>query len=130
LRSVEYNPAYPVLADLLERHVTPLAGTMMRSPFPAQDLEQLRATLAGAGFKDVRIRVVIGSARYPSAEEFVRREAASSPLAGPLGGLSPEVRQALIDDLAAALRDSSRFARRESRPPRQRRRRSGNGGLR
>jgi len=99
------NPAYLVLADVLERHVNPLAGTMMRSPFPAQDLEQLRATLAAAGFKDVRIRIVIGSARYPSAEEFVRREAASSPLAGPLGALSPNVRQALIHDLGAALRD-------------------------
>ena len=45
------------------------------------------------------------SVRYPSAEEMLRREAASSPLAGPVGALGPAARAALIGDLEAALRD-------------------------
>ncbi len=42
--------------------------------------------------------------RYPSAEEFLRWEGASSPLAGPIGALSEDAREALIRDLGQALR--------------------------
>src|SRR5215208_6012866 len=46
----------------------------------------------------------IAPVRYPSAEELLRWEGASSPLAGPIGALSEEVREALIRDLGRALR--------------------------
>ena len=41
--------------------------------------------------------------RYRSPEEFLRREAASSPLAGPIGALSGDVREALISELGEEL---------------------------
>jgi len=47
----------------------------------------------------------VSSVRYPSAEEMLRREAASSPLAEPVGALSPAARAALVRELEDALRD-------------------------
>jgi ubiquinone/menaquinone biosynthesis C-methylase UbiE len=104
LRSVEHNPGYHLLADALERHVGPEAGAMMRSPFPSLSGDELRELIVGAGFQDVRIFLGIGPVRYPTVEEFLRWEGASSPLAGPIGALKDDVRAALIHDLGEALR--------------------------
>jgi ubiquinone/menaquinone biosynthesis C-methylase UbiE len=104
LRPIEHNPGYSLLAEAFERHVGPDAAAMMRSPFPSLSTDQLRDLIAGAGFRDVRIVLGIGPVRYPSAEGLVRQEAASSPLAGPIGSLTNEVREALIRNLGEALR--------------------------
>lgn len=104
LRSIEHNPGYVALAETLERHVGADAGAMMRSPFPRLSTDGLRGLVAGAGFRDVRILIGIGTVRYPSAEEFLRQEGASSPLAGPIKALSDGVHEALIQDLRESLR--------------------------
>jgi hypothetical protein len=78
---------------------------MMRSPFPAGDAAELRELVTSAGFHDVRIRIVVATARYPSPAELVLWEAASSPLAGPIGALDEDDRQALIGDFASEIRD-------------------------
>ena len=104
LRSIEYNPGYRLLAEALERHVGANAGSMMRSPFSSLNADDLRDLITGAGFRDVKIFLGIGPVRYPSAEELVRWEGASSPLAGPIGALTDDVRTALIRDVGEALR--------------------------
>lgn len=103
LRSLAFNHTYAVLADTLAAHVGDDAAQMMRSPFPEWDDSDLRALIQDAGFQDVTITNHISSVRYPSTEEFLRREAASSPLAGPLGSVSSDVRTALLADLGEAL---------------------------
>jgi ubiquinone/menaquinone biosynthesis C-methylase UbiE len=107
MRSIEHNPGWGALADALERHAGAEAGAMMRSPFPDWESTVLHELASGAGFEDVRVSTVVASARYPSPAELVRWEAASSPLAGPLGALEPERREALIADVAAALREQT-----------------------
>ena len=104
LRSIEHNPGYRLLAEALEQHVDPDAGAMMRSPFPSLSADELRDLITGAGFRDVRIFLGVGPVRYPSVEEFLRWEGASSPLAGPIGALRDDVREALIRDVGEALR--------------------------
>jgi SAM-dependent methyltransferase len=42
--------------------------------------------------------------RFPSTEEFLRRQVAGSPLAGPIGALDAEAQAALTRDLDRALR--------------------------
>ena len=76
---------------------------MMRSPFPSWSADELREFFSGAGFRGVQVRIEVMSVRYPSAAEFLRREAACSPLAGPLGALSAASRAALIEELDQAL---------------------------
>lgn len=105
LRSLAHNPAYLLLADALARHVGEEAAAMMRSPFSSLSTAELRDLVSDAGFREVRILIGIGPVRFPSAEEFVRREAASSPLAGPLGSLDEATRQALLREVAERLRE-------------------------
>jgi hypothetical protein len=104
LRSTEHNPGYRLLAEALQRHVGPDAGSMMRSPFSSLSADELRELITGAGFGEVRILLGIGPVRYPSAEELLRWEGESSPLARPIRGLSDGIREALIRDLGQALR--------------------------
>ncbi len=102
-RPLEYQPAYVILSEALERHIGDKAGTMMRSPFPAWEREDLRTLVQNAGFYNVSVTIEIGSVRYPSVEEFVRREAASSPLAEPLAAVDGEVRDELVHEVEHAL---------------------------
>ncbi len=102
-RPLEYHPGYVVLAEALERHVGEEAGVMMRSPFPPWDAEHLRTLAREAGLGDVAITIEVDAGRYPSVEAFVRREAASSPLAGPIAAVAPEVRDALVREVADGL---------------------------
>lgn len=104
LRSIEHNPGYRLLAEALERHVGPDAGSLMRSPFPSLSADELRDLITGAGFRDVRVILGIGPVRYLSAEELVHHEAASSPLAESILSLKDDVRVALIRDVGEALR--------------------------
>ena len=101
-RPLDYQPVYVVLADALARCIGDEAGEMMRSPFPAWDGDDLRTLLRDVGFDDVSVTIEIGSVRYPSTSEFVRREAASSPLAEPIAA----VEQAVRDELVQTVEDS------------------------
>lgn len=103
-RPIDFHGSYVTMADALERHVGEEAAAMMRSPFPPWDRTELRDLVREAGFRGAVITIGIGSMRYPSVAEFVRREAASSPLAGPLGSLERDVRDALIRDVGEGLR--------------------------
>nr|WP_227376695.1 methyltransferase domain-containing protein [Haladaptatus halobius] len=103
-RPIEFNPSYVTMADTLERHVGDETAAMMRSPFPSWGMDELRDLVKEAGFHDVSVTIGIESMRYPSPEEFVRREAASSPLAEPLGALKRVVREALVRDVEESLR--------------------------
>lgn len=104
LRSLEFNPAYSVLADALAAYVSDEAAGMMRSPFPSWDISDLRTLVPESGFREVTISIEISSLRYPSVEEFLRREAASSPLSGPLESIDSDSLEALLADLETALK--------------------------
>ncbi|MDQ3853105.1 MAG: methyltransferase domain-containing protein [Thermoproteota archaeon] len=103
MRPIKYNPAYVLLAETLERYAGSDAGTMMRSPFLPLSTNELRDLLKTAGFQYVRILIGIGPVRYPSVKEFLRREMASSPLAGQIKSLSDDVFGMMVRDLEATL---------------------------
>lgn len=103
-RPLERCPAYVHLAEALGRHLGPAAAAGMRSPFRDWSVDDLRGLLAGAGLREVRVRIEVSSVRYPSVSELVRREASSSPLAGPVAALSTAAREALLRELEEALR--------------------------
>ena len=56
-----------------------------------------------AGFENLSLHIEIISMRFPSPEEFLRREAASSPLAGEIEAMETDIRNQLIDDLNRSL---------------------------
>jgi ubiquinone/menaquinone biosynthesis C-methylase UbiE len=105
LRSIQFNPAYGILADELEKHAGVTAGAMMRSPFPDWDQRVIQQMIKSAGFTDISIQLDIISMRFPSPEEFLWREAASSPLAAEIESLDSETRRELVEGLNQSLED-------------------------
>ncbi|MGH2541446.1 MAG: methyltransferase domain-containing protein, partial [Ardenticatenaceae bacterium] len=103
MRPIAHNPGYLPLVEDLERYLGPDAGAVMCSLFSSLSRGELSDLIMSAGFQDVRILLGIGPVRYPSVAEFLRREAASSPLAGPVGSLRDDVHESLVRDLAGAL---------------------------
>lgn len=104
LRGLEHHRVYALLVDALRAHVGDAPAAMMASPFGFGDADRLRAVATDAGLHDVRVVIVPGSERFASVAELVRQEAASSPLAAELAAISPDARDAMVDDLAQRLR--------------------------
>lgn len=103
MRPNKHNPEYNLLADVLERHAGPEAGMMVRSTFLPLSINDLRSLLKSAGFHDVRILIGVGPVRYPSVNEFLRREMAGSPLAGQAKSWSYDLFRMIVHDLEIAL---------------------------
>jgi ubiquinone/menaquinone biosynthesis C-methylase UbiE len=103
-RSIELSPGFAVLADALTRHISPQAGALMRSgPFSLGDPEELRTLVANANFGNITIRPALKMIHYPSPDEFARRYAAGSALAGPVASADDHARAAWLADVKAGL---------------------------
>ena len=98
-RPLEYQPGWAVLAEALSHHIGDEWGTMMHAPFPPWDGDYLKRITREAGFDEVSVTIDIGSVRFPSVEGFISRQAATSPLAEPIGAASKAVRDELIRDV-------------------------------
>lgn len=103
-RPIEHQPGYRALAAVVTRHVGVEAGEVLRSPYTLGDGERLRALVTGAGFAEVRVRIHVTEVRFPSTQELLRAETSSSPLGDLIDRLDADVRAALLDDVAGALR--------------------------
>ena len=75
----------------------------MRAPFPDLDAAELRELATSAGFRRVRVQIVVADARYPSPEHVIRWEAALAPPGGPQLDLGSERGAALVRDYARAI---------------------------
>jgi ubiquinone/menaquinone biosynthesis C-methylase UbiE len=102
-RALEHSPAFAAFVGALQRHAGDEAAGIMRGPFGWSDRDAIRDVVAAAGFAAVRIRIGVVVVRFPSAEEFLRQEVVSSPLAGPVGALDSDGYRALGSDLARDL---------------------------
>ena len=103
-RGIEHSPGFDILAAALARHVSPEAAGIMRAPFGLAEGEELRGLMAAAGFRDITIRPVAGTVRFPSVARFVQDYVAGSPLAGHVAKVSDEARAALVGEVGDALR--------------------------
>ena len=104
-RPIAFAPAYVALANALDRHIGPHAGAIMRAPFPSWSIGEFRALFTAAAFDTVHVNIAVDALRYPTATEFLRQEASSSPLAPMLRTMMPDVRDAIVRDLDASLAD-------------------------
>jgi hypothetical protein len=94
---------YAAFAKALRRHAGTETAALMHAPFAGPSRDELRRLLTDAGFDKVVVRIAAFPARFPSPGEFLRRQAASSPLGPPLAALDEEARQALARDLDQTL---------------------------
>jgi SAM-dependent methyltransferase len=103
-RGIEHSPGFGILAAVIARHVSTEAAGIMRAPFALADAEELRGLLAATGLRDIIIRPVPGTVRFPSVARFVQDYVAGSPLAGHVARVSDEARAALASEVGDALR--------------------------
>ncbi len=92
------------LLEALERHVRAGAGAPIRAAFTLVDMAELRALVAGAGFRQVHIRITINPLRYPSVEAYVQRYLSATPIASDIAAMDDPARTALLQDVTTALR--------------------------
>src|SRR5258708_34415950 len=94
-RGIQYSPGFVVLAAALERHVSTEAAGMMRAPFALAEAGELRALVAAEGFREIKIRPVAGTVRFPSVARFGLAYVGGSPLPGHGAKVSDETRPAV-----------------------------------
>jgi SAM-dependent methyltransferase len=102
-RGLEYNPFNQAVAAGLTRHVSAEAAASIRAPFAHGDARVLRTLLADAGFHAVEIQVQVLHRRMLPPDVSIPGYLASTPMAQAVGGLTEEVRTALVRDIAEAL---------------------------
>jgi ubiquinone/menaquinone biosynthesis C-methylase UbiE len=103
-RSLPHNPYMRALADALEHHVGPHAGRSMRAPCSFGDANALRTLLHQAGFKDIRIHILIVTIRHASLAEFIPGQLAATPVAADIAALDDTARSALLNEIQLTLR--------------------------
>jgi SAM-dependent methyltransferase len=96
-----HNPAARALADALDRHLGPRASAPKRAEHALADAGELQGLVAGAGFRDARVRTATLRVRFPTPGEWVRIQLAATSQAGLAGGMDRGRRAALVDALAA-----------------------------
>jgi ubiquinone/menaquinone biosynthesis C-methylase UbiE len=100
---IEGSPGMAALAEALQRHVGAEAAANRRAPFALGDPVQLRTLMEDAGFRDVDVRTVVETARFPSPEALVAYQLGATPLST-LGAVTEEAQRAVARDVHAALR--------------------------
>jgi SAM-dependent methyltransferase len=97
------NPAFAALAESLERRAGPRVAAAVRWLFCLPEPDDLRATLALAGFDAIRVRPAGKAVRFPSVADFLRRSLPASPAGPATAHLSAQDRRRVLDDLETAL---------------------------
>jgi ubiquinone/menaquinone biosynthesis C-methylase UbiE len=102
-RALERQPFYVALIEALERHVRAGAGAPIRAAFTLADIAELHALVAGAGFRQVHIRITINPFRYPSVAAYVQRYLSATPIARDIVAMDDPARTALLQEVTTAL---------------------------
>jgi SAM-dependent methyltransferase len=104
-RGLEHQPFYAALTEALERYVSPEAAASLRAAFTLAHADELRALVAGAGFRDIRVQIRSRLTRYPSLAEFVLGYLSGTPMAGAVAALDETSRTAMVEHVCSSLRD-------------------------
>ncbi|HYI13763.1 MAG TPA: class I SAM-dependent methyltransferase, partial [Thermomicrobiales bacterium] len=99
---IEGSPGMAALVAALERHVSVEAANNRRAPFALSDAGEVRDLIEKAGFSDVDIRTLAEPTRFASPKALVEAQLAATPLST-LGAISDDTRQAIAQDVRAAL---------------------------
>jgi ubiquinone/menaquinone biosynthesis C-methylase UbiE len=96
-----YNTA---VANALERHADIAAANKYRENRMVPDAQVLQQLLSEAGFSAIHIRPSIMTIRLPAIKEFVLCHLSASPVAAVVAALTDTKREALAEQVRAALR--------------------------
>ena len=104
-RSIEHHQDAVAMAEALHRNIGAEAAAFRDIIFSLGEAEAIEVLLRDAGFRDIVIRPMVKTLRFPSAEAFtVRYISAVEPLARMVSEVDDNARTALLEDMSAALR--------------------------
>jgi len=72
--SLERTPGYRAMVTLLQRLFGPEVAGLLRAPFVLGEPKELRRLFAAAGIAQPGIQTIVGEARFPSIEAWVRTD--------------------------------------------------------
>ena len=102
-RAIEHSPCHLAIARALGRHASEEVARRFQSPFSFGDRAVLDALMTEAGFRDVEIRVEVVMRRLRPPEESIPGLLASTPVGPEVAALDRHTRDAIVQDVAAAL---------------------------
>jgi len=102
-RSIEHCPWQAAIADAIERSIGSEPAAQVRSAFTFGDADQLRDTIATAGFSDVEIRVESETIRHSSLADYVPGYISATPVAAAVAGLDTGTQNKIVADVREAL---------------------------
>jgi ubiquinone/menaquinone biosynthesis C-methylase UbiE len=96
---------FAVLAEAMERHISPEAAGFVRQVFSLNDTSELQRLTSDASFRDVAVQANAEMLRLPPPKEFLWQYVHSTPLAGMVAKVDEEERAALERDVVAEWQD-------------------------
>lgn len=100
--SIERSPAFAALADSLDRHAGVQVAATVRWLFSLSDPQDLRASLACAGFVDIRVETTRETTVLPSVSELLRFVPQLRP-DGSYAALTDRAKHVVVADLEREL---------------------------
>ena len=96
---------FAILAEAMERHISPEAAVFVRQVFSLNDTSELQRLTSDAGFRDVAVQANTKMPRLPPPPGFLWQYVHSTPLAGVVAQADEEEHAALERDIVAEWRD-------------------------
>jgi SAM-dependent methyltransferase len=98
--SLERTPGYHAMVALLQRLFGAEVAGLLRAPFVLGEPEDLRGLFAAAGIAQPGLQTIIGEARFPSIEAWVRTDVKGWTLADAIDAAQyAELQQAAQQEL-------------------------------
>lgn len=102
-RSLRDNSVFADLIEVLQQHLPAGAAAGLRAALAGPGRQELRTRLYRAGFTRVRSRIAVLEVRFASPRRFYEVQVSGSPLAGPVGELSPTQQHLLAAEVERAM---------------------------
>lgn len=96
---------FVIIADAMERHISPEAAGFVRHVFSLNDISELRRLTEDAGFRDITVDTDTLILRLPSPKEFLWQYVHSVPLAGVVAQAGEKASASLEQDVVAECQD-------------------------
>jgi ubiquinone/menaquinone biosynthesis C-methylase UbiE len=104
-RSLDRSPFLAVLADVIGRYLGADSTALFHASCSLADREELRTLLSNAGFRDIRIRLEVKMARYPSLAEFLPGYLSVFPFAAEVAVMKDADRTEMFRRMSTSLSD-------------------------
>ena len=104
-RSLDRNPYFKILADVIESRLGKQSAAVFHASFSLGNREEVRSLLGDAGFCDIRIRLEVKVARYPSVDEFLPGYLSAIPIAAEIAAMNEADRAEVLRSVTVLLHD-------------------------